>query len=103
MKAVIGDHMSSWPKVNKRSVWEVSVNKSKSNHFATFPEKLILDCIKAGCPVNGVVLDPFMGSGTTAVVACKLGRHFIGFELNPDYVSLSRDRLRNELGVFCSF
>lgn len=103
MKAVIGDHTSSWPKVNKRSVWEVSVNKSKSNHFATFPEKLILDCIKAGCPVNGVVLYPFMGSGTTAVVACKLGRHFIGFELNPDYVSLSRDRLRNELGMFCSF
>lgn len=85
---------------NKRDVWTVKPASFKEAHFATFPEKLIVDCIKAGCPVDGVVLDPFMGSGTTAVVARKLDRNYIGFELNPGYVELANKRLRQEIGMF---
>jgi DNA modification methylase len=69
-------------------------------HFATFPEDLIVDCVKAGCPLGGVVLDPFMGAGTTALVARKLNRKFIGFELNAEYIAIAEKRLRNELGMF---
>lgn len=87
-------------KANKKSVWEVAVKGYKESHFATFPEKLIVDCIKAGCPEGGIVLDPFMGSGTTAVVARKLYRNFIGFELNPAYIEISERRLKKELGIF---
>mgnify|MGYP000103745000 FL=1 len=87
-------------KANKRSVWSVPTAACKDAHFAVFPEKLIVDCIKAGCPERGIVLDPFMGSGTTAVVARKLNRSFIGFELNPDYVCLAEKRISEELGMF---
>jgi len=85
---------------NKKSVWTVSPSQIKEAHFATFPEKLIVDCVKAGSPEHGVVLDPFMGAGTTALVASKLNRHFIGFELNPLYISIANRRLLNELGMF---
>lgn len=85
---------------NKRSVWTVATQPLREAHFATYPEKLIVDCIKAGCPEQGIVLDPFMGSGTTAVVARKLNRNFIGFELNPDYVCLAENRIERELGIF---
>ena len=88
------------PNVNKRSVWEVPTTPFKEAHFAVYPEKLIVDCVKAGCPENGVVLDPFMGGGTTAVVARKLNRHFIGCELNPEYVKIAEKRLKNEIGLF---
>ena len=57
-------------------------------HFAAFPPKLAETCLLAGCPPEGVVLDPFLGSGTTAAVAKQLGRHYIGIELNPEYLSL---------------
>ena len=73
---------------------------SREAHFATFPEKLIIDCIKAGCPEDGIVLDPFIGSGTTAVVARKLNRNYVGIELNPDYVNIAKKRLSKELGFF---
>ena len=72
----------------------------KEAHFAVYPEKLIVDCIKAGCPNDGLVLDPFMGGGTTAVVSRKLNRHFIGCELNPEYVKIAEKRLKNEIGLF---
>lgn len=85
---------------NKRSVWTVATQPLREAHFATFPEKLITDCIKAGSPEGGIVLDPFMGSGTTAIVARKLNRSYVGFELNSDYVSIANKRLRNELGIF---
>jgi site-specific DNA-methyltransferase (adenine-specific) len=85
---------------NKRDVWSVCTKAEKENHFAVFPDTLIVDCIKAGCPGNGVVLDPFMGSGTTAVVARKLNRNYIGFELNPKFVEISERKLRNELGMW---
>lgn len=87
-------------KANKRSVWTVTTKPFSEAHFATFPQDLIVDCIKAGCPVDGIVLDPFMGAGTTALVASKLNRNFVGFELNPDYIKIAKDRLRNELGMF---
>lgn len=77
---------------NKRSVWEISTKSYPEAHFATFPEDLIEPCIKAGTPLGGTVLDPFMGSGTTAVVARRLGRKAIGIELNPDYAQLCARR-----------
>lgn len=85
---------------NKRSVWTVSPKPFKEAHFATFPPDLIIDCIKAGCPENGIVLDPFMGAGTTAMVARKLNRNFIGMELNPEYIKIAEKRLKKELGMF---
>lgn len=75
-------------KRNKRDVWSISTSREKGLHFATFPEQLITPCILAGCPKDGIVLDPFMGSGTTAMVARKYQRHFVGFELNPDYIDI---------------
>jgi DNA modification methylase len=92
---LIGDGMA-----NKRSVWTVTTKPFSEAHFATFPEDLIVDCIKAGCPENGIVLDPFMGAGTTALVASKLNRNFIGFELNADYIEIIKKRLQGELGMF---
>lgn len=78
---------------NKRSVWEIATQPYPDAHFATFPEEIPRLCISAGCPVGGVVLDPFMGSGTTCAVAKKLGREYIGIELNPEYVSLAQRRI----------
>lgn len=81
---------------NKRDVWTVSTKPNKEAHFATFPEDLIVPCILAGCPEGGVVLDPFMGSGTTGIVASKLGRNYVGCELNPDYQRMATRRIFNE-------
>lgn len=78
---------------NKRSVWRIAPQPCKGAHFATFPEALVEPCIKAGCPAGGVVLDPFMGSGTVAVVASRLGRHYIGIELNHTYCDMARQRI----------
>lgn len=85
---------------NKRSVWTVTTKPFSEAHFATFPEDLIVDCIKAGCPEGGIVLDPFMGAGTTAIVARKLNRNYIGYELNPDYIKIAEKRIYNEIGIF---
>lgn len=85
---------------NKKSVWTVTTKPFSEAHFATFPQDLIVDCIKAGCPENGIVLDPFMGAGTTAVVSKKLNRNYVGFELNPDYIKIAEKRLYNEIGMF---
>jgi len=82
---------------NKRSVWTVSTQPERESHFACFPQNLIADCVKAGCPENGIVLDPFMGSGTTAVVARKLGRNYIGIEINPDYIEIANRKIKREL------
>lgn len=78
---------------NKRSVWSVSTNGFRGAHFAVFPEKLIEPCILAGCPEGGVVLDPFAGSGTTGVVAKRMGRGFMGCEINPSYVEMAARRI----------
>ncbi len=80
---------------NRRSVWEVATQPFKEAHFATFPPALIEPCILAGCPVGGTVLDPFGGSGTTAMVAQKLGRSAIHIDLNDDYEAMAESRVRN--------
>ena len=79
---------------NKRAVWTISTKPFKENHFAVFPEELIETPVKAGCPKNGIILDPFMGSGTTGLVAKKLGRNFIDIELKPNYVEIANRRIR---------
>lgn len=83
-------------KRNKRDVWRVTTQAVKEAHFATFPEKLIEPCILAGCPVDGTVLDPFCGSGTTGIVSVRNQRNFIGIELNPEYASMSERRIKKE-------
>ena len=81
---------------NKRTVWTVSTNGYKGAHFAVFPEKLIEPMVKAGCPPDGIVFDPFMGSGTVALVARNNGRNYLGCELNSDYVILANERLHKQ-------
>jgi DNA modification methylase len=78
---------------NKRSVWTVNTKPYAGAHFAVFPQELIEPCIMAGAPVGGIVLDPFMGSGTTAQVAQHLGRQYLGCELNSDYKPLQDKRI----------
>lgn len=78
---------------NRRSVWTVSTKPFKGAHFATFPPDLIEPCVLAGCPVDGTVLDPFFGAGTTGLVAQKHGRNCVGIELNPDYIAIANERL----------
>ena len=78
---------------NRRSVWTIPCAPFKGAHFATYPEKLVEPCILAGCPRDGVVLDPFTGSGTTGAVALRLGRSFVGIELNPQYAAMADRRL----------
>lgn len=82
---------------NKRDVWTARKGQYKGAHFATFSMELIEPCILAGCPIGGIVLDPFLGSGTTAACARRLGRYFVGVELNPDYVKLAEERIANTL------
>jgi len=81
---------------NRRSVWTITTKPFKEAHFATFPEDLITPMILAGCPKEGIVLDPFMGSGTTAVVARKLNRNYLGIELNPKYIEIANRRLAQQ-------
>jgi DNA modification methylase len=78
---------------NKRTVWNVPLSKFRDAHFAVFPERLIEPCILAGCPSNGLVLDPFFGAGTTGVVATKCGRNYLGLELNQEYVEIAEKRI----------
>jgi DNA modification methylase len=82
---------------NKRSVWTVATRNYKGAHFATFPTTLIEPCVLAGCPVGGTVFDPFTGSGTTAFVALSHNRHFVGTELNPEYIGLAEERIQHYL------
>ena len=79
---------------NARSVWHIATKPYAEAHFATFPPELPERCIKAGSRVGDTVLDPFMGSGTTAWVARNLERHAIGVELNPEYVEIAARRLQ---------
>jgi len=78
---------------NRRSVWTITPKPYRGAHFATFPEALVKPCILAGCPEGGIVLDPFVGSGTTGMVAKILGRKYIGIELNPEYVEMANRRI----------
>ena len=85
----------SYPTKNKRSVWTVTSKPYKEAHFATYPPDLIEPCIKAGSRKGDIILDPFMGSGTTAMVSKQLDRHFIGCELHDSYKTLIDSRLPN--------
>lgn len=92
-------HDSRWDQAfhpkgrNKRTVWSIALSKFREAHFAVFPEKLVETCVLAGCEPKGVVLDPFMGSGTTGVVAKRLGRHYLGIEQSDEYCQMARKRL----------
>ena len=85
------------PLRNKRDVWKINTVPFKGGHYAAYPPKLVETCLLAGCPEGGVVLDPFMGSGTTGMVASQMGRHFIGIELNPEYTELAYKRIGGEI------
>ena len=80
----------------KRTVWKITTKPYKEAHFATYPEQLCETPIKAGCPKDGIVLDPFFGAGTTGLVAQKLNRNYVGIELNPEYIKIAEQRLRQE-------
>ena len=81
---------------NRRDVWTVSTKPFAGAHFATFPPDLIEPCVLAGCPIGGMVLDPFNGAGTTGLVALRNQRNYIGCELNPEYAVMSEERIREE-------
>lgn len=87
-------------KANRRSVWKFSTRGLKEKHFAAFPMEIPTICIKASTKEGDIVLDPFMGAGTTALAAALLDRHYVGYELNPDYVAIAQRRLRKHLGIF---
>lgn len=79
---------------NKRSVWTVKTKPFKGAHFATFPPTLIEPCILAGCPKEGIVLDPFLGSGTVGIMSESLQRNWIGIEISEEYCSIAKERIR---------
>ncbi|MGO4151484.1 DNA-methyltransferase [Cupriavidus sp. YAF13] len=79
---------------NRRSVWTIPTQSYSEAHFATFPEALVEPCVLAGSRPGDIVLDPFMGSGTVASVAQRLGRRWLGAELNPEYIALQAERTR---------
>ena len=94
-KGTYTDEMIS-PVRNKRNVWQINTVPYKGGHFAAYPPKLVETCLLAGCPENGIVLDPFFGSGTTGKVAKDLNRRYIGIELNPEYRKLAIQRIGGE-------
>lgn len=81
---------------NKRSVWSIVSEQRPKGHLATFPTELARTCIRAGCPKDGWVLDPFFGTGTTAVAAHEEGCRAIGIEINPEYCAIAEERLRQQ-------
>ena len=85
------------PLRNKRDVWIINTVPFKGGHYAAYPPLLVETCLLAGCPEGGIVLDPFMGSGTTGMVAKQLNRHYVGIELNPEYAELAHARIGGEI------
>jgi DNA modification methylase len=83
---------------NKRDVWTIATNSFEEAHFATFPPALVEPCILAGCPEGGTALDPFMGSGTVGEVCQRLGRRWVGIEINPAYCDMVVRRVNGEMG-----
>ncbi len=79
---------------NKRTVWSIPLSKFREAHFAVFPESLVETCIRAGSPPGGLVLDPFVGSGTVPLVARRLGRDYLGIDCVADYCRMARKRLK---------
>ena len=91
------------PTRRKRSVWNINKKPYKDTHFAVYPPDLIKPCILAGSQENDIILDPFMGSGTTAMVAKSLGRYYLGCELHEDYGNLIQERVNNRKGTLEQF
>jgi len=91
------------PTRRKRSVWNINKKAYKGAHFAVYPPNLIKPCILAGSQENDIILDPFMGSGTTAMVAKELGRYYIGCELHEDYGNLIQKRIGEVRGTLKQF
>jgi len=81
---------------NKRTVWSISLSKFREAHFAVYPESLVETCMNASCPPGGMVLDPFSGAGTTALVAKKTERNFVGIDCNADYIKIAKERLKKQ-------
>ena len=79
---------------NIRNVWAIGTGQFEGSHYAVFPPQLVIPCVKAGCPPDGIVLDPFMGSGTTAQVAQDYGRQWLGFDLDKRNLELVNRRTR---------
>ena len=85
---------------NKRDVWTIATKPFKGAHFAVMPEALVEPCVLAGSQEGDTVLDPFTGSGTVAVVANRLGRNFVGTELNPEYGEIAKNRIKDSSPMF---
>jgi DNA modification methylase len=85
---------------NKRSVWTIATEPYPDAHFATYPTELVRPCVLAGCPAGGVVLDPFVGSGTTVLVALRHGRRAIGVDLNSKYLEMASRRIVGDAPLF---
>lgn len=85
---------------NRRSVWTINTKPFRQAHFAVMPEALAQPCILAGSKTDDLILDPFTGAGTTAVVALRNNRNFIGIELNPEYVTIAQQRINDDQPLF---
>ena len=82
---------------NKRDIWTINTTSFRGNHYAAFPPKLAEICMIAGCTKGGIILDPFIGSGTVGLIALLHNRKYIGIELNEEYVDLARKRIETEV------
>jgi DNA modification methylase len=78
---------------NLRTVWDINTQAYKEAHFATFPTTLVEPCVALGSKEGDFILDPFIGSGTTGLVALRMNRKFLGIELNPEYIKIAEERL----------
>jgi len=83
---------------NKRDVWKINTKSFKGAHTAVFPPELVETPIRSTCPEDGIVLDMFMGAGTVGAVAKQLNRNYLGFEVNPEYVEMANNRIKNVFG-----
>jgi DNA modification methylase len=83
---------------HKRQIWDIPTQPSKEQHYSQFPPALCNICLDAGCPENGTVCDPFMGSGTTGLAALQAGRNFVGIDISPKFVEVARKRLEFHRG-----
>lgn len=97
MKGDVSETRKHYKTRNVRTTWSINTKPFKEAHFATYPDDLIRIPILAGCPIGGVVLDPFMGSGTTAIVALKYSRNYIGIELVRDSIVIANNRVKKFL------
>ncbi|MEQ3347608.1 DNA-methyltransferase, partial [Peptoniphilus senegalensis] len=91
----IGDNVPKFR--NNRDIWTINTSAFKGKHYAVFPPKLVELCIKAGCPKKGLILDPFMGSGTVGMVAIRMDREYIGIDINKDYCQIAKERIEKNM------